>query len=494
MNHHDQLDGTDPVLAAVLDAGEPGAPAWKQVLGPQDFAAAAGWAALAEEISAALAMSAAGLEENQRAAILDAVPASAGADPWAELAGELSNALRMGPGGLHDSQREKILEAAAHPVVLGTGPWIKPLPVPRPAIGSWWKWTAAAGMAATIAVVASRHAHFGGGIDAAAWAARLTPIVQPPLAYRVRMLPGEAFGSRYLDDQKSRSTPVASKGDWSAIGPGGGFQPVAMANMAEFVPMAAARQDVPLAELLRADYTAGAPWTAALINHFAYDYPEPQPGDAVSVSVEAGPCPWQPINRLVHIGLRASADPKIAPGRNGLVASDVRMVVDFNPRRVAAYRLVGYGPAARSGQAEQIVDAGADLLAGQLVTAIYEIVPAGIAPADGDGGAWTNPTGSGGDAHGRDILAAKVVYRQPGESRQRDRSVVLGDTPRPGAEPSDDFQFSAAVAAFGLLREQAPGMQRYALGDALSLARANIGADADGKRGEFVRMLAGATR
>jgi Ca-activated chloride channel homolog len=51
-----------------------------------------------------------------------------------------------------------------------------------------------------------------------------------------------------------------------------------------------------------------------MINYFDYAYPDPQGDTPFGVAVEVGPCPWNPANRLVHVGLQgrrlaASASP-----------------------------------------------------------------------------------------------------------------------------------------------------------------------------------------
>ena len=44
-----------------------------------------------------------------------------------------------------------------------------------------------------------------------------------------------------------------------------------------------------------------------LINYFEYDYPDPDPGEPVSIVTEMAECPWMPSRQLVHIGLRSKA-------------------------------------------------------------------------------------------------------------------------------------------------------------------------------------------
>src|SRR5207248_3313262 len=64
------------------------------------------------------------------------------------------------------------------------------------------------------------------------------------------------------------------------------------------------------------------------------------------------------------------------------VAKDVKLQVEFNPARTAAYRLIGYEDRALPNEAfnDDRKDAG-ELGAGHAVTALYEIVPTAPAAA-----------------------------------------------------------------------------------------------------------------
>ena len=61
------------------------------------------------------------------------------------------------------------------------------------------------------------------------------------------------------------------------------------------------------------------------------------------------------------------------------VAKDVKLQVEFNPARCAAYRLIGYENRLLRDEdfADDTKDAG-DLGAGHTVTALYEVVPVGV--------------------------------------------------------------------------------------------------------------------
>ena len=66
------------------------------------------------------------------------------------------------------------------------------------------------------------------------------------------------------------------------------------------------------------------------------------------------------------------------------IAKDVKIQVEFNPAQVQAYRLIGYEARLLKNQDfnDDAKDAG-DMGAGHTVTALYEIVPQGSAPAGG---------------------------------------------------------------------------------------------------------------
>ena len=68
---------------------------------------------------------------------------------------------------------------------------------------------------------------------------------------------------------------------------------------------------------------AGAVRIEEMINYFDYDYPQPDQGP-FSLTLEGGPCPWQPQHLLVRIGLQAEdIDKKNLPPTNLVFLIDV---------------------------------------------------------------------------------------------------------------------------------------------------------------------------
>ena len=122
------------------------------------------------------------------------------------------------------------------------------------------------------------------------------------------------------------------------------------------------------------------------------------------------------------------------------VAKDVKLQVEFNPAVVSAYRLVGYENRALADRDfnDDRKDAG-ELGAGQSVTALYEIVPVGVAvegrAVDPLRYQQTPKPTSTSDAS--ETLWVKVRYKRPDSSNQR----------TPGISGSDE---SVHESGFGL--------------------------------------------
>ena len=101
------------------------------------------------------------------------------------------------------------------------------------------------------------------------------------------------------------------------------------------------------------------------------------------------------------------------------IAKDVKLQVEFNPRRVGAFRLLGYENRVMAHQDfnDDASDAG-DIGAGHTVTALYEIVPAGVrlpgTPADALKYQRTAPAADDGS-----LLTLKLRYKEPEGARAR---------------------------------------------------------------------------
>jgi Ca-activated chloride channel family protein len=171
------------------------------------------------------------------------------------------------------------------------------------------------------------------------------------------------------------------------------------------------------------------------------------------------------------------------------IAKDVKIQVEFNPERVAAYRLIGYEKRLLDDRDfnDDTKDAG-ELGAGHSVTALYEIVPAGVA-SDGRIGA-IDPLKyqrvSRTTAGSRDWLTVKLRYKAPtGTKSKLLERVVESET----HSPSDNFVFASAVAGTGMLLRGSEHKGNLTFDRVLGLARKSKGADLEGYRAEFIRLV-----
>jgi Ca-activated chloride channel homolog len=174
------------------------------------------------------------------------------------------------------------------------------------------------------------------------------------------------------------------------------------------------------------------------------------------------------------------------------IAKDVKIQVEFNPAKVAAYRLVGYENRALRNEdfADDRKDAG-ELGAGHTVTALYEIVPVGVAftgtAGDLDDLKYQSVQPRSGTASD-EWLTVQLRYKEPDGATSRLLTHPVR-VRRPAAEPSGDFRFATAVAAFGLVLRDSEYRGTATLDQVLTLARGSEGSDPDGERAEFVRLV-----
>lgn len=181
------------------------------------------------------------------------------------------------------------------------------------------------------------------------------------------------------------------------------------------------------------------------------------------------------------------------------VARDVKVQVEFNPARVARYRLIGYENRLlrREDFNHETLDAG-EIGAGHTVTALYEVVPleadstaAAVQAEKLRYGRIVAPAPGG--ATEKELLTVKVRYKKPnsliGWPRALDFSLV--DPARSFGEASADFRFAAAVAQFGMILRNSPHRGSATLDDVAQWASAASvpGNDPGGYRQEFIELV-----
>ncbi len=201
------------------------------------------------------------------------------------------------------------------------------------------------------------------------------------------------------------------------------------------------------------------------------------------------------------------------------IAKDVKIQVEFNPLEVSAYRLIGYENRllAKEDFNNDRIDAG-EIGAGHAVTALYEVVPTGVALPPETGGVdalkyqktaasaaplprravpGVGPQSSGAeakdlsgpDARQTELLTVKIRYKEPTGDVSAKLDFPLRDTGKRFEEASQDFKFAAAVASFGMLLRDSPHKGTATLAQVTEWGRAGLGQDAGGYRNEFIALV-----
>lgn len=179
------------------------------------------------------------------------------------------------------------------------------------------------------------------------------------------------------------------------------------------------------------------------------------------------------------------------------IAKDVKAQIEWNPGRVAEYRLIGYETRAlrREDFNNDAVDAG-DIGSGHTVTAIYEVTPVG-APLSSDALRYGKATAS--DAKPEAVTASmsselgflKLRYKRPNDAASQLISLPLtDDLAKPSiADVPAEQRFSIAVAAFAQLLKGESALSGYTYDDVLALAQTARGDDPFGYRAEFLNLV-----
>jgi Ca-activated chloride channel family protein len=179
-----------------------------------------------------------------------------------------------------------------------------------------------------------------------------------------------------------------------------------------------------------------------------------------------------------------------ATGSLFTIARDVKLQVEFNPRTVSEYRLVGYETRAlkREDFNNDAVDAG-DVGAGHTVTAIYEIVPVGSGAEFIGGSRYTQDPEARGRGRESEYGFLKIRYKLPDESDSKLIEQPIGmRMPAANARLERDVQFSTAVAGFAQLLRGGTYTGKLRYDDIIEQADAARGGDDNGRRAEFVKL------
>jgi len=174
------------------------------------------------------------------------------------------------------------------------------------------------------------------------------------------------------------------------------------------------------------------------------------------------------------------------------IAKDVKIQVEFNPAKVQAYRLIGYEN--RMLKSEDFnndkKDAG-ELGSGHTVTALYEIIPTGVESEffKIDPLKYQQTKIDPAAFKSKELMTVKLRYKQPDADVSKLIVHPLIDKSTGIAQSSNNFRWSAAVAAFGMILRESEFINEYKMHDVLQLAEAARGDDKEGYRQDFISMI-----
>jgi Ca-activated chloride channel homolog len=176
------------------------------------------------------------------------------------------------------------------------------------------------------------------------------------------------------------------------------------------------------------------------------------------------------------------------------IARDVKIQIEFNPAKVAEYRLIGYETRRlrREDFNNDLVDAG-DVGAGHSVTAIYEITPTGstVRRLDDLRYGKAETTGPERVEESGEYAFLKIRYKLPEAkaSRLLERAVGKESEYQSLDSAPGEARFASAVAAFGQLLRGDSYLKDFTYDDVITIAEPIRGKDRFGYRAEFLNLV-----
>ncbi|KRD61920.1 hypothetical protein ASE40_10400 [Flavobacterium sp. Root935] len=175
------------------------------------------------------------------------------------------------------------------------------------------------------------------------------------------------------------------------------------------------------------------------------------------------------------------------------IAKDVKIQIEFNPKQVQSYRLIGYEN--RKLRAEDFkndaIDAG-ELGSNHTVTALYEIIPVGVKSdylnVQPDDLKYTK-TETNSSNYTNELATIKFRYKKPDGDKSIEMIQIIENKSAAMEKASDDMKFSTAVAWFGLKLRDSKLIAGKSSEEIVKLAKQGNSNDAEGYKAEFIRLV-----
>ncbi len=174
------------------------------------------------------------------------------------------------------------------------------------------------------------------------------------------------------------------------------------------------------------------------------------------------------------------------------VAKDVKLQIEFNPATVAGYRLIGYENRLLRDEDfnDDKKDAG-DIGAGHSVTALYEIVPAGVPvpAAKVDDLKYQQKPAPAPASASQELLTVKIRYKEPDGKTSKLLARPLPNNKVELAKTSVDLRWAAAMAGFGMMLRESPHRGNMSWLQVQAMAKGAVGTDAEGYRMQALVLI-----
>ena len=176
------------------------------------------------------------------------------------------------------------------------------------------------------------------------------------------------------------------------------------------------------------------------------------------------------------------------------IAKDVKIQVEFNPRHVKGYRLLGYENRMlrKEDFNDDTKDAG-EIGAGHTVTALYEIVPADTSEELGkptvDELKYQKAVEKTDAARSQEMLTVKLRYKEPDGQKSKLLTFPVKNEIVEFANANVDLRFASSVAAFGMILRGSQFKGDADYDKVIRWAKSSLGEDEFDYREEFLKLV-----
>jgi Ca-activated chloride channel family protein len=175
------------------------------------------------------------------------------------------------------------------------------------------------------------------------------------------------------------------------------------------------------------------------------------------------------------------------------IAKDVKIQIEFNPKHVDSYRLIGYETRLLEDRdfADDTKDAG-EIGVNHQVTALYEVIPRGVESRFGEFNPklkYQKAEQPDFNLYSNELATVKFRYKPPASDKSIKLERVIKNESVRLNKTSGDFKFATAVAWFGLKLRESQLISKSDKEDIINLAKQGLDNDKEGYRAEFIRLV-----